>query len=87
MPRSIIDPIPKSSNEFAEMLAQSSAASAGYARPGTRGELAKLLKKGIPCEVASTNVDISVTLLTGWLGIEKITVRPSENEGWSVFEA
>lgn len=58
-----------------------------YARPRTRGELAKLLKTGVACEVVSTNVDVSVMLLEGWLGIEKITVRPSENEGWSVFES
>lgn len=58
----------------------------GYDRPRTRGELAKLLKAGKPCEVVSTNSDVTVMLLENWLGIEKVTVRPSENDGWSIFE-
>jgi len=64
-----------------------SAASAGYARPQTRGELRDLLLAGVPCEVVSMVAEITVIMLEGWLGVENIKVRPSRNEGWSIFEA
>lgn len=57
-----------------------------YVRPKTRGELARLLKSGVSCEVVSHNAEITEMLITGWLGVENLTVRPSENKGWSVFE-
>lgn len=63
-----------------------SAASDCYARPRTRGELAKLLKSGVACEVVSSNATITESMLW-WLGVENISVRPSENSGWSVFTA
>ena len=66
---------------------QPAAASAGYARPRTRGELRDLLLAGVPCEVVSMVAEITVIMLTGWLGVENIKVRPSQNEGWSIFEA
>ena len=58
----------------------------GYNRPKTRGELRDLLKYGIACEVVSSNVEITTVLLRGALDFELFVVRPSENEGWSVFE-
>lgn len=58
----------------------------GYARPRTRGELWDLLLDGVPCEVVTDNVEITTTLLDGWLATMPYKVRPSENEGWSVFE-
>lgn len=58
-----------------------------YARPATRGELRKLLDSGVPCEVASHVAEMTRIMLDGWLPGSKFTVRPSENAGWSVFEA
>lgn len=57
----------------------------GYTRPKTRGELRDLLKDGTPCEVVSSNVSITSTLLK-CLDFDSFTVRPSETPGWSVFE-
>ena len=59
---------------------------AKYFRPKTRGELKRQLLSGIACEVVSSNVSITSLLLRGWLEFDGFTVRPSENEGWSVFE-
>jgi hypothetical protein len=59
----------------------------GYARPSTRGELWDLLLDGVQCEVVTSNVEITRHLIDGWLGSLDYKVRPSENEGWSVFEA
>lgn len=59
-----------------------------YDRPKTRGELARLLKSGVPCEVVTSNANITYSMLIGWLGFgDELSVRPSENEGWSIFEA
>ena len=63
-----------------------SLAGTGYARPRTRGELRDLLRRGIACEVVSTNVEITSVLLSA-LDFDSFTVRQSENNGWSVFEA
>ncbi len=63
-----------------------SLAKTGYARPKTRGELRNLLAEGIACEVVSSNVSITSTLLR-CLDFNSFTVRPSENAGWSIFEA
>lgn len=60
--------------------------SSGYARPRTRGELRDLLNSGTACEVVSSNVMITAQMLQGWLNFTAFSVRPSENEGWSVFE-
>ncbi len=59
----------------------------GYVRPKTRGELRDLLLAGVPCEVASHVAEMTTVMLQGWLGVSKFSVRPSENAGWSVFEA
>jgi len=59
----------------------------GYARPRTRGELRDLLNSGVQCEVVSSVAEITESMLIGWLKTPKFTVRPSENVGWSVFEA
>lgn len=56
-----------------------------YVRPKTRGELHALLKSGEPCEVATSNVEITTLMLKGWLEHLDFDVRLSENEGWSVF--
>lgn len=58
-----------------------------YARPRTRGELAKLLKSGVSCEVVSTSATLTKSMLIGWLGFEDVTVKPSHNPGWSIFSA
>ena len=58
-----------------------------YARPKTRGELRDLLASGTACEVASHVAEMTASMLEGWLGLSSFRVRPSENEGWSVFEA
>jgi hypothetical protein len=58
-----------------------------YARPSTRGELKKMLHDGIPCEVASFVAEMTDIMLRGWLEkFDSFSVRPSENNGWSVFE-
>jgi len=59
----------------------------GYARPTTRGELLEKLKAGTACEVATSVAAMTGIMLSGWLGFDKYTIRPSENKGWSVFEA
>lgn len=72
-------------NELAN-VGVTSPVSAGYARPRTRGELRDLLNSGVPCEVVSSNAMITAQMLQGWLNFSAFSVRPSENEGWSVFE-
>lgn len=57
-----------------------------YIRPKTRGELRDLLKADVACEVVTDVVPMTEILLRGWLQFPYYTVRPSENEGWSVFE-
>jgi hypothetical protein len=59
---------------------------AGYARPRTRGELRDLLNSGTDCEVVSSVAPMTGIMLMGWLNFPGFVVRPSENEGWSVFE-
>ena len=36
--------------------------------------------------MVSTNVEITSILIRGWLEFDAFTTRPSENEGWTVFE-
>ncbi len=57
-----------------------------YVRPLTRGELRDKLKDGIKCEVATFTAEFTAFMLRGWLKFPNFTVRPSENDGWSVFE-
>jgi hypothetical protein len=57
-----------------------------YVRPHTRGELVSKLRVGIPCEVVADNVSITQTLIDGWLDPPPYIVRPSENDGWMIFE-
>lgn len=45
------------------------------------------LALGVPCEVANHVAEMTAVMLRGWLNIATFTVRPSENNGWSVFEA
>ncbi len=57
-----------------------------YARPRTRGQLAVNIREGIESEVVTSNVDITRSMIDGWLNMGgKYDVRPSENAGWSVF--
>jgi len=58
----------------------------GWARPATRGELRDRLARGETCEVVTSNVLITSLLLRGWLQFNGFRVRPSENDGWSLFE-
>ena len=60
--------------------------SSGYARPRTRGELRDLLNSDVACEVVTSNAMFTAQMLQGWLNFSAFSVRPSENEGWSVFE-
>ena len=57
-----------------------------YHRPKTRGELRDKINEGIPCEVVSYVAEMTSSLLRGWLQCENFQVRPSENDGWVVFE-
>ena len=57
-----------------------------YARPETRGELRDLLAAGTACEVATHVVPMTEIMLIGWLEFTDYTIRPSENEGWTIFE-
>ena len=57
-----------------------------YMRPQTRGELRDKLASGISCEVAGHVASMTVIMLDGWLNFNEYTIRPSENEGWMVFE-
>jgi hypothetical protein len=76
----------KKSDGCSDCDEQPAAASNGYARPRTRGELRDLLNSGVPCEVVSDVAEMTEILLKGWLGMYCFEVRPSENKGWSVFE-
>jgi len=58
-----------------------------YFRPKTRGELVRKIKSGTDCEVANHTVSITKILLNGWLEFDEFTVKPSTNEGWSVFSS
>ena len=62
------------------------AISHSFYRPATRGELRDKLKNGETCEVVTSNVEITSILLHEWLQFNDFTVRPSTNEGWSLFE-
>lgn len=57
-----------------------------YLRPKTRGKLVKELQNGTPCEVVAHNKKITQILIDNWLKPTSYTVRPSENDGWVVFE-
>jgi hypothetical protein len=57
-----------------------------WVRPKTRGELRDRLVRGETCEVVTSNVETTTMLLHGWLAFDKFSVRPSENDGWSLFE-
>lgn len=57
-----------------------------YLRPRTRGELVRELHAGTPCEVVASNESTTRMLIDGWLRPPPYAVRPSENEGWVVFE-
>ena len=57
-----------------------------YARPKTRGDLRDNILNGIESEVVTSNVSITQILIDYWLGVKgKYKVRPSENQGWSIF--
>lgn len=58
----------------------------GYVRPRTRGELRDLLNSGVACEVVSSVASMTAHMLNGWLDCSNFKIRPSENEGWTVFE-
>jgi hypothetical protein len=58
-----------------------------YPRPTTRGELAEKLNTGIDCEVASYVAEMTYNMLAGWLNCKHMSTRPSENAGWTIFEA
>jgi hypothetical protein len=58
----------------------------GWARPATRGELRDRLAAGEACEVAGHVAEMTATMLRGWLQFNGFTVRPSANDGWSLFD-
>lgn len=58
----------------------------GWARPATRGELRDKLAAGQACEVAAHVAEMTATMLRGWLDFDAFTVRPSDNDGWMLFE-
>ena len=58
----------------------------GWVRPTTRGELRDRLARGETCEVVTSNATTTSMMLRGWLQFNGFTVRPSENDGWSIFE-
>lgn len=59
-----------------------------YLRPTTRGALLSALKEGTKCEVVASNEEITSICLDGWLKFEgKYKTYPSENYGWTVYEA
>lgn len=43
------------------------------------------LKEGVTCEVASDAVEMTETMLSGWLGFSDYGTEPSENTGWTLF--
>lgn len=57
-----------------------------YFRPETRGGLKKKLLEGIPCEVVTSNVEVTNLLLRGWLDFNEFVTEPSHNEGWTVYK-
>lgn len=57
-----------------------------WVRPKTRGELRDRLARGETCEVVANNATLTMMMLRHWLAFTNFTVRPSENEGWSLFE-
>ena len=54
-------------------------------RPLTRGELARRLKAGETCEVASHVEAITTVMLCHWLDCTNFTVEPSHNRGWHIY--
>ena len=57
-----------------------------FFRPKTRGELAQKIIEGIPCEVVSSNREITTMILDGWLGMRnKYYVSLSQNKGWDIY--
>lgn len=53
--------------------------------PKTRGELKRNLQEGITCKVVTSNVEITSTMLEGWLNFTDFEVILSDDEGWSLF--
>ena len=68
------------------MIASEYAGPRGWARPATRGELRDRLAAGEACEVAGHVAEMTATMLRGWLDFDAFTVRPSANDGWTMFE-
>lgn len=62
------------------------AAPRGWARPATRGELRSRLGAGEACEVGAHVAESTAMMLRGWLDFSQFTVRPSDNDGWALFE-
>ena len=58
----------------------------GWARPATRGELRDKLRNGIACEVAAHVSEMTAMMLRAWLDFDGFTDRPSDNDGWTLFE-
>ncbi|MDI9445649.1 MAG: hypothetical protein QM844_15885, partial [Planctomycetota bacterium] len=56
-----------------------------FVRPHTRGELARRLKAGETCEVASHVEAITTVMLCHWLDCTNFTVEPSHNRGWHIY--
>ena len=56
-----------------------------FVRPLTRGELARRLKAGETCEVASHVEAITTVMLCHWLDCTNFTVEPSHNRGWHIY--
>jgi hypothetical protein len=54
-------------------------------RPLTRGELARRLKAGETCEVASHVEEMTTIMLCHWLDCTNFTVEPSHNRGWHIY--
>jgi hypothetical protein len=57
-----------------------------WARPTTRGELRDRIARGETCEVAGHVAEMTAIMLRGWLQFDGFTMRPSANDGWSLFE-
>ena len=56
-----------------------------FVRPLTRGELARRLKAGETCEVASHVEAMTTIMLCHWLDCTNFTVEPSNNRGWHIY--
>lgn len=59
-----------------------------YFRPITWEQITNNIKDGVPFEIESENRKFICMCLDGFLKMKsKYTVRPSENEGWDVYES